>query len=95
MTRFAITRTRLVVAAFVVCILGNVCEVDGQEFKIGIIDLYGLSRVSAAQVRQALTFKEGDTILMGVDERPGFVTASEARLSTLPRVARARINPVW
>ena len=48
----------------------------------------------SGQIREALTFKEGDSILMGTDQRPGFVTASEARLSTLPRVAHARINPV-
>jgi hypothetical protein len=94
MTQFTIARMRVTAAAFVVSILGAVCEADGQELKIGIIDLYGLSRVSTGQVREALTFKEGDTVLMGFDERPGFVTASEARLSTLPGVARARINPV-
>jgi hypothetical protein len=79
---------------FVVSILGTVCEVDGQEFKIGIIELYGLSRVSAGQVREALTFKEGDTILLGDDERPAFLTASEDRLARLPDIARARINVV-
>jgi hypothetical protein len=79
-------------AGVVVSVLG-MWEVEGQEFKIGIIDLYGLHRVSTGQVRDALTFKEGDTILLG-DERPAFWAMSEERLARLPEVARARINVV-
>ena len=56
--------------------------------------MYGLSRVSADQVRQALTFKEGDTISLGGDERPAFLTASENRLALLLGVARARAEIV-
>jgi hypothetical protein len=82
------------IAAVVVCILVTVCTVEGQELQIAIIDLYGLSRVSADQVRQALTFKEGDTISLGGDERPAFLTASENRLALLPGVARARAEIV-
>jgi hypothetical protein len=87
LTHYRSVRTGI--AAVVVCILVTVCTVEGQEFQIGIIDLYGLSRVSADQVRQALTFKEGDTISLGGDERPAFLTASENRLALLPGVARA------
>jgi hypothetical protein len=94
MTRITITQTRRAVAIFVVSILGTVCEVDGQEFKIGIIDLYGLSGVSAGQIRAALTFKEGDTIERFENERPAVLTASEDRVASLPGIARARINVV-
>jgi hypothetical protein len=90
----SITQTRLAVAAFVVFMLGTVSEVDGQTFKIGIIDFYGLSQVSAGQVREALTFKEGDTISPGDNGRPAVVTASEDRLARVPGIARARINLV-
>jgi len=93
MTRFTIVRRR-VAAAFVVSVLATLSEAHGQELKIGIIDLYGLRRVSTAQVREALTFKEGDAIVMGTDERPAFLVASEARLSGLADIARARINVV-
>jgi len=43
-------------------ILGGARELAGQELRIGIIDFYGLGRVSESEARQALTFKEGDTI---------------------------------
>ena len=85
---------RTVVAIVVVLLLITVCGVAGQEFQIGIIDLYGLSRVPADQVRGALTFKEGDTISFGGDERPAFLTASENRVALLPGVVRARTSVV-
>jgi hypothetical protein len=94
MTRLTVTRIRFVVAAFVVSTLAIQCEVDGQEFTIGIIDLFGLSRVSAGHVREALTFKEGDSISPGDDGRPAVVTASEERVARVPGIARARITLV-
>jgi hypothetical protein len=69
-------------------------QLAGQELKIGIIDFYGLNRVSAAQVREALTFKEGDTLSVDNGGRPAFITESETRLSMLPGVARARVSIV-
>ena len=85
--------TAIAVAGFVACALGTPCPVNGQEIEIGIIDLYGLSRVAARQVREALTFAEGDTIAFG-NEGQAFLTESEERLARLPGVARARIRPV-
>ena len=52
-------RVLLVMASF---ILVGPPTSAGQEFEIGIIDIYGLNRVPATQVRQTLTFKEGDRI---------------------------------
>ena len=48
----------------------------------------------ADQVRGALTFKEGDTISLGGDERRAFLTASENRVAALPGVVRARTRVV-
>ncbi len=70
------------------------CVVHGQEIELGIIDLYGLSRVSEGQVRQALTFAEGATIAIATPERPAFLRESEDRLARLPDVARARTRLV-
>jgi hypothetical protein len=96
LARSAITfaRTRVAAAAFLLSILFLLSEANAQEFTIGIIDVYGLRRVSSSQVEAALTFKEGDTILMGTDGPPKSLTESESRLSRLPGVTRARINPV-
>jgi hypothetical protein len=66
----------------------------GQAVPIGIIDVYGLSRLSAGDVRAALTFREGDAISLEGEERPAFMAASEARLVTLPGVKQSRINLV-
>ena len=76
------------------CTLATPCTVNGQELEIGIIDLYGLSRVPARQVRATLTFTEGDTIAFGNREEPAFLTESEERLARSPDIARARIRSV-
>ena len=75
-------------------ILGGARELAGQELQIGIIDFYGLERVSESEARQALTFKEGDTITLVGDERPAVLAESERRLSTLSGVSRAHTNLV-
>ena len=54
--------TVIATAVLVVCTLGTPGRVNGQGVEIGIIDLYGLSRVSAHQIRETLTFAEGDTL---------------------------------
>lgn len=66
----------------------------GQELQIGIIDFYGLQGVSPVSVREALTFKEGDTISVAGDDRPAMFAESEARVSRAPGVVRARMNLV-
>lgn len=86
--------TVVAAAVLVVCTLGTPGRASGQDVEIGIIDLYGLSRVSAHQVRETLTFAEGDTIAFGSAEEPVFLTESEERLVMLPDVVRARIRPV-
>jgi hypothetical protein len=82
-------RSRVALIAFV--LLSPAHELVGQELEIGIIDFYGLNRVSVDQARQALTFDEGDTILRtdgGV--RPAVLAESENRLALLPGVASAQ-----
>ena len=81
--RFQFARAGLAVAGVVVSVLGTAWQVEGQELKIGIIDLYGVHRVSAGQVRDALTFKVGDAIRLG-DDRLAFLAVSEERLARLP-----------
>lgn len=83
-------RTGLLVGV-IALIGGTVAVAEDEEFRIGIVDLYGLRKVRADVVRTALTFKEGDTIAMG-DERPAGLAASEDRLAKLPGVAGAHIT---
>ena len=85
---------RSLVATAVLAFLCAVCTLAGQAAQIGIIDLFGLSRVRADQVRAALTFKEGDTIPSAAPERQALLTASETRVAMLPGVVRARIRMV-
>jgi hypothetical protein len=85
---------RRVTAIVVVFLAIAVCDGAGQELQIGIIDVYGLSRVPVDQIREVLTFKEGDTISLGGDERPAFLAASENRVALLPGVVRARTKLV-
>jgi HEAT repeat protein len=87
-------RTRFAAVAFFLSIFFLVSKTNAQEFTIGIIDVYGLRRVSFDQVEAALTFKEGDRIAMAADGPPRVLTDSESRLSRLPGVTRARIDPV-
>ena len=69
-------------------------DLAAQELQIGIIDFYGLNRVTLAQAREALTFKEGDSISVSGRRAPPTVAESEIRLSKLPGVVRARTNLV-
>ena len=66
-------------------------DLIGQDLEIGIIDIHGLKRVPTTEVRQALTFKEGDTISLAGAVRPAFLAESESRLTKLTHVARAHI----
>jgi hypothetical protein len=65
-----------------------------QTLHVGIIDFYGLGRVSASEVRRALPLKEGDPISIVDDERPAILAEVERRLSRLPGVARAHAHLV-
>jgi len=86
-------RARLVVALCLVC-LAHRGGSAAQSLQIGIIDLYGLGSLPAADVRKTLTFKEGDSISFASAERPAFLAENEQRLTTLPGVIRASISPV-
>jgi hypothetical protein len=87
-------RTRTVTPAAVICMLGAVCGAHGQDLQVGIIDFYGLNKVSTSQVRSALAFKEGDIISLDGDEPPSFLRATEHRVAQLPGVVRARTELV-
>ncbi len=52
---------------------------------IGVIDFYGLRKVSEAQVREVLGVKEGD-------HPPSSTSAIEKRLEEIPGVLQARLN---
>lgn len=71
--------------------LASASPSPAQEQTIGIIDFFGLERVSAAQAREALRFKEGDTLASGGDPAPS-VTESESRLRRLPGVRDAKAH---
>jgi hypothetical protein len=75
-------------------VIANTYPLASQEFEIGIIDFYGLGRVSENEARQALAFKVGDTISLSGDKPPAIQAESERRLSTLPGVARGHPNIV-
>lgn len=66
----------------------------GEQPQIGIVDFYGLGRVSESSAREALTFKEGDAISLVGDEPPAFLGESERRLSRLAGVSRAKTTLV-
>jgi hypothetical protein len=74
-------------------VVGVALGAEDQAFEIGIVDLYGLSVVSAGDVRDALTFKEGDRIVLG-DGEPPAMKSSEERLARLPGVVGARTQVV-
>lgn len=81
---------RLLVAVVLSCSLG----LSGEQIQIGIIDFYGLDRVSSTDALQAVTFKEGDTLPPAGPARQAFFAESEARLLRIPRVSRVRLEPV-
>jgi hypothetical protein len=80
--------------AIVLLLLVAVRESSSQALTIGIIDFYGLDRLSELEIRQGLTVKEGDSISLESDERPRFLAESERRLAAVPGVMRARLNLV-
>jgi hypothetical protein len=68
---------------------------QAQDFKIGIIDFYGLRRVSLDAVQRVLTFKEGDAIsLKDGSGKPAFLAESERNISALPGVASVRTSVI-
>jgi hypothetical protein len=86
-------RARSVVALCLVCLVYD-GRSAAQSLQIGIIDLYGLGSIQAADVRKTLTIKEGDSISFASAERPAFVAENEQRLTRLPGVIKASINAV-
>jgi hypothetical protein len=85
-------RARATALSLVLLVPADVCEVAGEDLQIGIVDFYGLGRVSEGAARAALTVKEGDTVSQVGDDPPTFMAESERRLSALPGVARAHVG---
>jgi len=90
---FDMNRARKTVVCLAL-VIANAHPRASQEFEIGIIDFYGLGRISENDARQALAFKVGDTITLWGDKPPAVVAESERRLSTLPGVTRGHANLV-
>ena len=65
---------------------------EAQTFEIGIIDFYGLSRISRDDVRAVLPFAEGDTVTLSDDQPPAAFRSAEDHLRALNGVASARVN---
>lgn len=74
--------------------LGIARNAVAQEFAIGVIDFYGLHRVSVQDARRVLTFVEGDTLSLASDDQPIPLLESERRLAALAGVTRAHTNIV-
>ena len=64
----------------------------GQPKKIGVIDFYGLNKITREQARAVLTFKEGDSLTLTENGPPQAVRASERALRRLPGVVDAKIS---
>jgi len=62
-----------------------------QEIRVGIIDFYGARQVAPDQLRQALTFKEGDLV---TDDLEMSLKQAEVRLAALAGVVRAHTEMV-
>src|SRR5688572_759546 len=82
---------RRICAAPVVALVASVdaaTTASAQLPRVGIIDLYGLRKTTAAQVREALGINVGDSLTaVSLFEVP-------ARLADLPGVVSAAIDPV-
>jgi hypothetical protein len=90
---FEMNRARTTAVCLALVIV-NAYPLASQEFEIGIIDFYGLGRVSEDDARRALAFRVGDTITLSGDKSRAVLAESERRLSTLPGVTRGHANVV-
>lgn len=68
-------------------LLGLAAAVCAQEPRIGVLDFYGLRKVSEGQVRKALGVKEGDPL-------PRSKGDAEERLTQVPGVVEAHLTAV-
>ena len=86
---------RVRAALLVAFVLTSVARTaPAQTLPIGIIDFYGLHRVSVHDAQAVLTFTEGDSISIERHDPPTFLVESERRLASLPGVVRAHTNIV-
>jgi hypothetical protein len=84
---------KTIVLAQAMLVLGASLGGGGQAFEIGIVDFYGINKAPARDVREALPFKEGDSIVL-TDGKPPTIKSAEERLTKLPGVVGAHIEVV-
>lgn len=68
--------------------------VSAQEFRIGVIDFYGLHKLSAEQLRPHLEFSEGDVFSFDDEKSHAAFKQTDRQLSSLPGVRSARSGPL-
>ena len=83
-------RRGLTLLAAVVWLMRLPCSSSAQAMTLGIIEFYGLGKVSESSVREALQLKEGDP----VPPDRAAVDSIEKRLKALPGVQDAALNAV-
>jgi hypothetical protein len=77
------------------CALASAVPLRAQiptDLKVAFIDFFGLRRLTASQLRPALTVKEGDALSFSAP--PAFIEESQKRLEAIPGVAHARLELV-
>ena len=90
-SRKCIAAVAFVAWAFTLCCRAGAVT-PPQTLPIGIIDFYGLHRLSSDPLRSILTFKVGDAISKG--ERPPAIHESMVRLMAIPGVRSAHPDVV-
>jgi hypothetical protein len=82
----------LILAAVVsIATFAHVGMAQTTDLRIAVIDLYGLNRIAASTVRESLTFKQGDSIVLAEERAPMF-TESERHLRAIPGIAHVRFD---
>ena len=83
-------------AAFACVVMAGIgSPAAAQEFRIGVIDFYGLHKLSAEELRPKLAFAEGDVISFDDEKKWGeSIERTQGQLTGLAGVRSARVNTV-
>jgi hypothetical protein len=90
--RSAMRRAMVGAGLTILAIFGLEASASAQDVRIGILDFYGLRDVTPAQIRAAITLKEGDALQPGAMKRA--FAEQEQRLAQLTGVVGARLNAI-